>query len=890
MKLELFAFQRKAQHKLLKLAKIARMNFEATAVPQVISFTAPTGSGKTVMTAAFVESVYCGDEDYAAQSDAIFVWLSDSPELNKQSADKFLSDCDGLTQSQLVMIDDENFNLRILNDGEIYFLNTQKLGKSSNLTKRPEGRLTIWEALQNTIEEKSDRLYFIIDEAHRGMKTGRASAIATTIMQKFIKGSAEDGISPAPLVIGMSATPERFNALVKGTTSTIHQVVVTTEEVRESGLLKERIIVVHPDAEEQSHVSKDMAMLEAAADDWKSKCEHWRQYCLEQDIKAFNPIFVVQVLNGSGDKISDTDLDECLKRISARTGFDFGDGEVVHTFGQTESALTINNVHVDSEEPSRISGNDKIRVVFFKENLSTGWDCPQAETMMSFRRASDATYIAQLLGRMIRTPLQCRIDVDDTLNDVRLFLPHFDRETARSVVEELQRAEGGTLPTDIMSEAVGGRKFDTLTVKTRKPETAPPVDVEENFELSSIDQSDGNKKLRAAFVKKPVARASEIDREAIVKAINDDGLLTYRVRNVRINDYMKSLLKLAQLLTRNAIDRDAVDKIKSEIAGQIHAHIETLKQSGRHDELKDQAKQFRLSAHIFDAFGKSVERVDDDNLFVMTETDIDRQFDRAEARLKNAGIANTYLATYSADDVNDCKLDVIIFAADVDCLDRLERFAKRRFHELNDEYRRKIARCSASIKKDYDNIVADSDDITEHNFTLPETIIVPHDDGGKVYRDHLFADQKTGEARIKLNGWEEGVLREERQREDFVCWIRNASKAHWALCMPYREDNNEVSPMYPDFLIVRRGEDGYVVDILEPHDPTRRDNIGKACGLAEYAKKNLVAGRIQLIREVVVAGRKCFRRLDMSKSEIRERVSRAEGNSELDNIFDDYAM
>ena len=35
--------------------------------------------------------------------------------------------------------------------------------------------------------------------------------------------------------------------------------------------------------------------------------------------------------------------------------------------------------------------------------------CPRAETMMSFRRAEDYTYIAQLLGRVIRTPLARRV-------------------------------------------------------------------------------------------------------------------------------------------------------------------------------------------------------------------------------------------------------------------------------------------------------------------------------------------------------------------------------------------------------------------------------------------------------------------------------------------------
>lgn len=205
MKVELFSFQQKAVKNLRMFAAISKASYPVTSVPQVISFTAPTGAGKTIMMAAFVESVYCGDENYPAQSDNIFVWLSASPELNQQSWKKFYFNADGVNHSQLVTIENENFNKRIFDDGKIYFLNTQKLGKSSNLTKHSDLRqFNIWETLQNAILEKSEKLYFIIDEAHRGMKTGRATATATTIMQKFIKDSAEDNLSPTPLVIGMS--------------------------------------------------------------------------------------------------------------------------------------------------------------------------------------------------------------------------------------------------------------------------------------------------------------------------------------------------------------------------------------------------------------------------------------------------------------------------------------------------------------------------------------------------------------------------------------------------------------------------------------------------------------------------------------------------------------
>ena len=139
----------------------------------------------------------------------------------------------------------------------------------------------------------------------------------------------------------------------------------------------------------------------------------------------------------------------------------------------------------------------------------------------------------------------------------------------------------------------------------------------------------------------------------------------------------------------------------------------------------------------------------------------------------------------------------------------------------------------------------------------------------------------------KLNGWEADLIAEEEKRQDFVCWIRNPSRASWALCIPY-EINGEIKPTYPDFIIVREDEHlGYVIDILEPHSADFKDNLGKAKGFAEYARQNPGVGRIQLIRMGKdAAGRTQFRRLDMYKTAIREKVSRAINTDELDHIFD----
>ncbi|EPS56090.1 TPA: DEAD/DEAH box helicase [Clostridium botulinum] len=953
MKVELFPFQKRALADIRMKTAEALGSYHRTHAPQVVSFTAPTGAGKTIIMASLIESIFFGDENYSEQQNAVVIWLSDSPQLNEQSKLKIDSKADKIRLGQCVTVTEDSFDKEFFEDGYVYFLNTQKLSKTSNLTKNGDGRsYNIWDTLTNTVREKSDRLYFIIDEAHRGMQ-GSEAGKATTIMQKFIKGSDEDKIPPVPVVIGMSATTQRFNTLIEGTSSTIHKSVVSADEVRASGLLKERIVITYP---EEGSVNNDMAILQAAADDWKEKWDHWHQYCYEQHYAYVNPVFVIQVLNGSGNKISDTDLDDCVQKIEERTGFRFETGQVVHTFGQTNASLPINGIEVRYEEPSRISDDRNIRVVFFKENLSTGWDCPHAETMMSFKHANDATYIAQLLGRMVRTPMQMHIQVDDVLNDVHLYLPYFNESTVKDVVEALQSAEGGDIPTDIYGETITGKKFETLTVKPRKKkedtpvhgqltidifsgpdEDTPIVDVshdqsaveitsstgdvvnetnssdfniqeqDDSLQLASETQrTDNHSQITARNAKTENSNTTMhtamedeykqedttedlFDREAVMKFINDAGLLSYTVRAVRINNYLNSLFKMAHLLTMSGSHREAIREVQSEIAQMIHDYVENLKAQGAYDDLVLQVKEFKLATQIFDAFGETIDNYSVHDLFTTTDTDIDRQFRVANVKLGNEGIGMVYGNKYM--DINDpssFKVDVILFVADDECMNKLHNYAQKRFHGLNDDYRRYIATIdSDKIRRQYDSIVSDGDIVSKHNFRLPETIQVPHEDGGKEYMNHLFVNNTTGMAKLKLNSWEAGVIEEEEKRDDFVCWIRNPSRGSWALCIPYEIDG-ETKPTFPDFIVVRKDDRlGYVIDLLEPHNPDFKDNLGKAKGFAEYARQNPGVGRIQMIRmSKDAAGKNKFKRLDMSKSSIRDKVSHTTTTDELDHIFD----
>ena len=378
----------------------------------------------------------------------------------------------------------------------------------------------------------------------------------------------------------------------------------------------------------------------------------------------------------------------------------------------------------------------------------------------------------------------------------------------------------------------------------------------------------------------------DIDREAVVKAINDAGLLTYNVRKVRITDYLKSMYALARFLTQTRIDMDAKETVISDIVEKIHEHIVFLKRQGVYDDLTDQVLQFKLSAQIFDVFGRSIDDYAIHDLFSTTDTDIERQFRLAETRLGNEGVGNAYVNRYyDEDDVLNLKIQVIIFAANADCMNALNDYAKQKFHDLNDANRRRTVSLPEKFKKKYDNIVSDGDIVSKHNFRLPETIRVPHEMEGVLYRNHLFVDD-SGTALINLNGWERKVIAEEEKHEDFVCWLRNPSRGSWALCIPYEIDG-EKKPTYPDFLIIRKDGSEYVVDILEPHDPTRQDNLGKAKGFAEYARQNPGVGRIQIIRmQRDSVGREMAFRLDMSKSSVRDKVLRCASNDELNHIFE----
>lgn len=727
-------------------------------------------------------------------------------------------------------------SLRIFLNADIYFLNTQKLGSDKLLVSTSDKRQTsIWTVIENTATQYPSKLYCIIDEAHRGTAASEKEASkAQSIMQKFIKGSPDDGLSPLPLTIGMTATPQKFNALVSGiTSSTMHQVVVPPEDVRSSGLLKDRIILRYPTL----GFDADMSLFKASVEDWKKKCALWQAY-YDQNKDGdhhdlVKPILVVQVTDGSGKEATGTDLTQCLDIWEEVTGSRLLENEVVHTFNDY-GTLSIAGTEIHKVEPSRIQEREDIKLVFFKMNLSTGWDCPRAETMMSYRSAHEYTFIAQLLGRMVRTPLAHRIKSIPELNDVSLFLPFFDSETVKQVVKALEES-------DNVSFAETGSEKELVTYERENA-------------YADVFDSMGN-------------------------------LITYSIDSSRKQSPLKSYMLLAHAISSDGIDVSSFGAAKNGMLDEMDKEIADIKSSPDYDSRVEAVTGLKVDSLIFD-YGDSTMSVDtDNNTTEVSEYDIARHFEQAGKRL-GEGMHREYWKRHADDDYIDVQIEVIMLADNTSAMERLEKYAELCFLSLYDNNRRSIGKLSEEKQTRYDRLVHSSVQPVPLEWKLPKTIDFTISETAQAYQKHLFCEA-GGSAHIALNTWESGVLKEEI--DDAVCWLRNLDRKTWSLEIPY-EVKGVWTPMYPDLVIVRADSSGYIFDILEPHDPSRKDNCPKAIGLAKFAEKHGASfGRIELIREQSgVDGKKHFYRLDMGKIQIRNKVRAIKSNDELDAIFEEY--
>ena len=822
MKIQLREFQEKRVAELVEDLWLATAEVDRGR-HQAIVLSSPTGSGKTVMATAAIEAIMRGDVLNPGNANATFLWITDQPELNEQTRRKMLATTSTLSPEQFEVIG-TSFNRERLKPGQIYFLNIQQLAVTSLLVREGDGRsFTIWEALSNTVQASPTDLYVVIDEAHRGMsESAKERALANSIVQKFIKGSPGE-LPAVPLVVGISATPDRFVRLIQGSGRTVRSVEVSSEEVRDSGLLKEAITLYHPTAK----IPSDISLLRAATRQWMRYRDRWMRYCEDVGLAPIDPILVVQVLDGSATQISRTNLVEAVNAVLVETG-PMPSSSFAHAFQE--------GVEIDERDhrirylaPSDIDADDDVRVVFFKRSLNTGWDCPRAEVMMSFRTAVDTTSIAQLIGRMVRAPLARRVGSDDFLNTVALYLPHYDKGGVSAVIRKLEEADDGKAP----------------------------IDYEDGDDAVELHQ-DGT--LAECF--------------AIYRS-----LPSYVIPRTRRITEVKRLMKLARLLVNDEVDTMALATATASLLSVLTQAESRLSTDA--DFMASVAGQTNLKVRAVDWSFKGREAAEQLIDIEISPENIEDIFEVAGRKLgeglhriywKARCVANLGLRTQA-------KLEAYALSSRDDVMRELEAGSKALVEEWLREHQERIGSLNDADSQRYLEIYR----LSAEPILLP-SLMPPESYRSRIVEDrwlqHLYVDD-AGELPAKFNTWESPTLSEDLDR-GVVGWLRNPPRKDWAICVPYTMAG-EVRGCYPDFVTFRT--DGAVTRarIVDPHSLHLPDAAAKAAGLARYADKHAYA--FDKIELVIVGDGKTVR-LDLTQEEVRERVRRVERPEHLRDLFD----
>lgn len=840
MRFDLKDFQIDAVREMLRECRSARRD-AVDGRPQAIILSSPTGSGKTVMMVDLMEKIWKGHDGTVGDPDAVFLWLSDMPELNEQSRQKIDQASEVFKPSQLVPIENSMDEER-LKPGRIYFLNTQKLGAKSLLVQSGDKRTwTIWETIENTIKARPQSFYLIIDEAHRGMRNGGKSAAAETkrenarmsIVQRFISGyETEDDrgrtikMRPTPIIIGMSATPERFTNVLKGARRTQRPVDVPWDAVQESGLIKDRIILDIADDDQPG----DWALLEQAGRKLVEYSKEWQAHCKASSLeKGIRPVLVVQVENGTEKLLTKTDMSRVVKVLD-RGMNGIASGSLAHCM-QEDTALTIGSHIIRKVELSAIQDDPTIRVVFFKTALTTGWDCPRAEVMMSFRKAQDSTLIAQLVGRMVRTPLARRIENNDMLNSVWLALPHYDERSVKDIVEKLESADSGT-----------------------------PVKVETKGDIVEYRP---NPELADCF-------------EALAK------LPTYRVeRPSRIRGTHR-IMRLARRLNWNNIYKNAISDAKKLIMAELEKQRDRLKQDPEFSKKVTGKAKINIREFVIE-YGEWKEEYESREFLIeATPENIDDMFEQCYGIL-GEGINELYVKTlFTAEEDMIGKLELFCIVQNKAAFDSVQKACDGQVEKWLREYAEEIRALPEEERAKFDDVRRRGPDPAEETMKPQENIQVRKE--SPKWDHHLYIDD-NGKFGWKPGRWEELALKLAMKEKGFVGWLRNIPRRPGSLCVPY--GRGEKKPLYPDLLVFRREKGKIKADILDPHGEFLGDAPDKAAGLAAFARKHGEHfGRIELIR----VKNDDILRLPLHEESVARKVGSVTDKAHLNDLFEQFGV
>lgn len=332
-----------------------------------IVFRAPTGSGKTIMTAEFLKQLV---NDKEIKVPLAFIWTAPR-KLHEQSKEKLMRYFEN--SRALECSEFEDLNNRQIQENEVLFFNWESINRRDNIYIRENEKENNLSVVIERTKNIGREVVLVIDESHHHA--------TSTISQKLIAD-----IAPK-LMIEISATPvvQNPDAIIP----------VRLEDVKIEGMIK-KSVMLNPDFENmllgdkiKSELAKgaDALILEKALSKRK---ELARVY--QEEGANINPILLIQLPDQR------TATEEQTKT------------DIIHHLRDEHNITTQNGklaiyLSDNKENLENIAKNThEAEVLIFKQAIALGWDCPRAQVLVLFRNWNSLTFSIQTVGRIMRMP------------------------------------------------------------------------------------------------------------------------------------------------------------------------------------------------------------------------------------------------------------------------------------------------------------------------------------------------------------------------------------------------------------------------------------------------------------------------------------------------------
>jgi len=370
MNIDLREYQEKAINQLTATVKELLLQ---EGMKKICVFQAPTGSGKTIMAAKFIEELI----NELSNEDICFVWVTiGKGNLHLQSKYRLEKIFKGAPRVCLVE-DDFTGGRERINKNEVVVVNWEKLrskdnttGDWKNILMKEGEKINFRDVLLKTRQQR--KIILIIDESHIGATAERTNELRDEIN--------------ADVIIEISATPRIKPDIKDLARKKSGFIIVEPKDVIEAGIIKKDIIINEGNSEidKNENEAQDIVLNSA----YEKRLELKKLFELENS--NINPLVLIQIptAESGNDKI------ESVRAFLTKKGIT-----------EANKKLAIWLAEQKSETLEWIAEHDnQIEYLIFKQAIDTGWDCPRAHILVKFREIHSEIFEIQTIGRILRMP------------------------------------------------------------------------------------------------------------------------------------------------------------------------------------------------------------------------------------------------------------------------------------------------------------------------------------------------------------------------------------------------------------------------------------------------------------------------------------------------------